>query len=146
MSEGGICVSAPGYRVFYRWEEVAGIDMMVGLQEDAAASLKIITGAEPQSVPDEKAASPQETPVRADTYLSEQDRRLDRASRKLIRQQHKEELQQIQSRATHHDGRKLGFWTRLLYPQARRPDRILLYPALEDRAVILSEIRGHLQT
>jgi hypothetical protein len=33
---------------------------------------------------------------------------------------------------------------RLLYPQARYPDRLLLYPSLEERPALVAEIERHL--
>ena len=56
----------------------------------------------------------------------------------------RQEALKLRARATRPDGRGLPAWIRWLYPQVRQPDRLLLYPALEDRTLLLAEIEGHL--
>jgi hypothetical protein len=142
ITDGGIGITAPGYRIFYRWDEVSGIDVIEGPQEDSPVKLKVST----QQVALE-VAQPEEEQNQAEdvsAFLSEVDQRKNRAERRLAREQRKEQTVQVRERATRGDGQKLKFWMRLLYPQARNPERLLLYPALEDRSSLLVEIRNHL--
>ncbi|MEI7554977.1 hypothetical protein [Candidatus Chlorohelix sp.] len=136
ISDSGIGISAPGYRIYYRWSEVSRIDVLESIQEDAVARLGITTNDIPGIASEEK---------HSDTFLSEPDRNSIREERKLTRQRHKQRLSLIQTHATRADGRALSPWTRLLYPQARRPDQMLLYPALNNRADLLAEIKGYLK-
>jgi hypothetical protein len=136
ISDSGIGITAPGYRIYYRWSEVSRIDVLESIQEDSVARLSISTNDIPEIASEENHSG---------TFLSEPDRNANREERKLSRQRRKQGLSLIQTRATHADGRALNLWTRVLYPQARRPDQMLLYPALDDRANLLAEIRGYLK-
>lgn len=143
LTEGGLLIHAPGYRIFYRWSEVAALDVLNGPVEDAAVCLRIETANQTE---DEEGAD--QTELEPDDeiapYLSEAVLREDKAAHQRIRAARRQQLALIQARATRHDGRALPSWVRLLYPQARRPDRILLYPGIEDRTLLLTEIESHL--
>ena len=72
--------------------------------------------------------------------------RENRQLRRRKAQARRRQFQAIRARCTRPDGRELSPWLRLLYPQARRPDRLLLYPTLEDRPALIAEIEQHLAT
>jgi len=140
LTENGLRLFAPGYRLFYRWDEISGMDVINGPQEDCAARLYVATGA---GQPVEEAEKPA-NPAEVTTYLSDIDRRKNKEAHRQEKQQRKTQIQTVRARATRADGQQLKFWLRLVYPQARRPDQIFLYPALDDRDKILAEIKGHL--
>ena len=142
ITDSGIGVKTPGYRIFYRWSEVAGIDVMVGPQEDASARLNISTNIS-KSVQESQLEETGWAHGSIQVYLSVFDRSESKAQHLKARKQRKKWRTLVLNRATRPDGRPLGYWMRLLYPQARHPDQILLYPALEDRVALLLEIKGH---
>lgn len=144
VSDSGLLVSAPGYRLFYRWNEVATLDVLTGPAEDAAVCLRVETVSEATTLP----SPAQVVPAPKDEialFLSEADLREDKAARSQARAARSQELARLQSRATRPDGRALPAWMRLLYPQARRPDRLLLYPSLQSRTLLLAEIEQRLE-
>lgn len=141
VDESGILVFAPGYRLFYRWNEITSIDVLHEPEEDTAACLRVETSA---SAPRLEPAQPETGPDEIAAYLSEADLREDRATRRRQQQTRRQQVALVRSRATRPDGRPVPVWLRLLYPQARRPDRLLLYPSLDDRAALVSEIEQHL--
>ena len=151
VDESGILVNAPGYRLFYRWNEVAAVDVLNEPEEDMPAQLRMQVvapaGALDPSGPaavgteDEPTASSDDEVA---AFLSEADLRENRAARRRQRQAQHQQLAVVRARAIRPDGRPLPYWLRLLYPQARHPDRILLYPTLEDRPGLIAEIEQHL--
>lgn len=144
VDESGILVSAPGYRLFYRWNEVTGIEVQAGPEEDAAAALRVNTG---DNQTTEIVTESLEEEIETDevtVYLSEADLRDDRATRQRQRLVRRQQKALVRARVTRPDGRDLPFWMRLLYPQARYPDRLLLYPSLEERPALVAEIERHL--
>lgn len=149
LNESGILLTAPGYRLFYRWNEVTALDVISGPAEDAAVCLRVETASaetEPaEAIPTRTAdiAGPEANDEIA-PYLSEADLREDKTARQRVRATRRQEALKIRARATRPDGRGLPSWMRWLYPQVRQPDRLLLYPALEDRTLLLAEIEGHL--
>ncbi len=146
VDPSGILVNAPGYRLFYRWNEVVSIDVLSGPEEDTAACLRIAMAAPEGAALVEEAPAEQE-PVETDqiaVYLSEADLRGDRTVRQRLREVRRQQAAQIRAHVTRPDGRALPLWMRLLYPQARYPDRLLLYPSLEDRPALIAEIEQHL--
>jgi hypothetical protein len=144
LSEGGLIVTAPGYRIFYRWNEVAALDVINGPVEDAAVCLRVETTTDAAATEAEAALPEAEPDDEIAAYLSEADLRKDKATRQRAVAARRLEMAQRRARATRPDGRVLPIWVRLLYPQARRPDQLLLYPTLEDRTLLLSEIESHL--
>jgi hypothetical protein len=144
LNESGLLITAPGYRLFYRWNEVVTLDVITGPVEDAPVCLRVETAVE-EAQPETEA-----TPVADDSadeiapYLSEADLREDKTARQRARELRRKATARVQARATRPDGRALPGWMRLLYPQVRQPDRLLLYPALEDRVLLLAEIESHL--
>lgn len=145
LDEAGIALEAPGYRLFYAWNKITSIDVLVEPEEDAAACLQVeVAGARlPLAQADLSADDPTDTDEIA-VYLSEADLRENRARRRRQLQARRDLAASLQSRATRPDGRPLPLWMRLLYPQTRRPDRLLLYPTLEDRPALIAEIERHL--
>jgi hypothetical protein len=144
LSEGGLIVTAPGYRIFYRWNEVMALDVINGPVEDAAVCLRVETITEAAATEAEAALPKAKPNDEIAAYLSEADLREDKAARQRAIVARRLEMAQRRARATRPDGRALPIWVRLLYPQARRPDQLLLYPALEDRTLLLAEIESHL--
>ncbi len=144
LSDGGLLLTAPGYRVFYRWNEITALDVLNGPAEDAAVRLQVETASDPTEV--ETEAEPAEQPPADEiaAYLSEADLREDKAARERAKAARRQEQERLRARATRPDGRVLPLQFRLLYPQAHRPDQLLFYPALEDRAGLLAEIESHL--
>ncbi len=140
LTENGLRLFAPGYRLFYRWDEIRAMDIINRPQEDCAARLSVATGVVQSTEEVEKPANPAEVT----TYLSEIDRRKNKEAHRQEKVQRKAQIQVVRARATRADGQQLGFWLRLVYPQTRRPDQIYLYPALDERDKILAEIKGHL--
>lgn len=141
LSDGGLQVRAPGYRLFYRWPEITALDVVNGPVEDATVCLRVETDVTtaPASAPAEPEIHDEIAP-----FLSEADLREDKAARSRARAVRRRQLALLQSRAILPDGRPLPAWMRLLYPQTRHPDRLLFYPALENRTLLLAEIEGHL--
>ncbi|HEX2916799.1 MAG TPA: hypothetical protein VH186_38930 [Chloroflexia bacterium] len=148
VDESGILLHAPGYRLFYRWNEVTGVDVLNGPEEDAAACLSVevntgqATNEAGENAPVTTKPSAEKDEIAA--YLSEADLREDRKVRQQQQQVRRQQLAQVRARATRPDGRALPVWMRLLYPQARHPDRILLYPSLDERVELITEIEKHL--
>lgn len=111
INESGLGVAAPGYRLFYRWDEIASVAVQE-TSEDGPTRLEIKLVASPSD------------------EMKTQDEVTRRPMTALVRR----------SRATRPDGRPLPLALRLLYPQAARPDVLLLYPALDDRPALLAAI------
>jgi hypothetical protein len=150
LDESGILLHAPGYRLFYRWNEISAIDVLHEPEEDAPAALRVSlpANAEGSAVSgaalDETALEDNEEPDDIAAFLSEADLRENRQLRRRQRQARRRQFAAIRARCTRPDGRELAPWLRLLYPQAWRPDRLLLYPTLEERPALIAEIEQHL--
>ncbi len=148
LDENGMLFQAPGFRVFYRWDEIESLDVITGPVEDAATALQVETQPavlEPEMVPNGQDVVEPVVIDPVETYLSEADLREDKVARLRNRAARKVQLTAIRGRAIGNDGAPLKPWVRLLYPQARRPDRLLLYPALENRTALLSQVEAFLQ-
>ena len=150
LDNSGILLHAPGYRLFYRWSEIAAIDVLQEPEEDAPAILRVSVPAgtdlpgSPSLPPEEPDLDDDEEPDEVAAFLSEADLRENRQLRRRKAQERRRRLAVIRARCTRPDGRELNPWLRFLYPQARRPDRLLLYPALEDRPTLIAEIEQRL--
>jgi hypothetical protein len=150
LDDSGILLCAPGYRLFYRWNEISAIDVLQEPEEDAPATLRVValpsdagTGGPGVSLEDADLDIDEE-PDDIAVFLSEADLRENRQLRRRKLQARRRHFAAILARATRPDGRALTPWLRLLYPQARRPDRLLLYPTLEDRPALIAEIEQRL--
>jgi len=42
LDNSGFCCSAPGYRLFYRWNEISAIDVLQEPEEDRPATLRVV--------------------------------------------------------------------------------------------------------
>lgn len=149
LNESGILITAPGYRLFYRWNEVTALDVLTGPAEDTAVCLRVETASTEENPPEAEPAVSAATsePDATDEiapYLSEADLREDKTARQRAQIARRQEKLKLSARVTRPDGRGLPAWLRWLYPQARQPDKLLLYPALEDRSLLLAEIESHL--
>ena len=148
LSENGILLHAPGYRLFYRWNEITALDVISGPAEDAAVCLRVETETQVQNDPAtsvaETVADLEPSPDEIAPYLTAADLRKDKTAQKRARTARQQTFARLRARATRPDGRGLPVWLHLLYPQARHPDRLLLYPALENRTLLLAEIESHL--
>lgn len=146
FDENGLLVKAPSFRIFYRWDEIRALDVITGPVEDAATCLQVETRPDDsvQAVQSENDIQANKPVDPVETYLSEADLREDKKARQRTNAARKAQLILIQQRAIRPDGTQLKPWVRLLYPQARRPDRLLLYPSLENRTAILVEIEAFL--
>lgn len=147
LDNSGILLHAPGYRLFYRWNEISAIDVLQEPEEDAPATLRIALptdGAIPGAAVDDTDMDDDEEPDAVAVFLSEADLRENRQLRRRKLQARRRQFAAIRARCTRPDGRELNPWLRLLYPQARRPDRLLLYPTLEDRPALIAEIEQRL--
>jgi hypothetical protein len=150
LDDSGILLNAPGYRLFYRWNEISAIDVLQEPEEDAPATLRVASlpsdsGAAGQGVPlDEADLDVDEEPDDIAVFLSEADLRENRQLRRRKLQARRRHFAAVLARATRPDGRALTPWFRVFYPQARRPDRLLLYPTLEDRPALIAEIERRL--
>lgn len=144
LNENGILFKTPGFRIFYRWDEIEALDVVVGPVEDAPTCLQVATetpATSSQPIADTSDAVATDT---VENYLSEADLREDKEARQRVVSARKAQLTLLRSRATRADGTQLKAWQRLLYPQARRPDRLLLYPSLENRTALLAQIEAYL--
>jgi hypothetical protein len=149
LDESGILLYAPGYRLYYRWNEISAIDVLQEPEEDAPAALRVAVPVDTGTtafVPDEDELEEGEEPDEVAAFLSEADLRENRRLRRRQVQARRRQLRAIRGRCTRPDGRELSPWLRVLYPQAWRPDRLLLYPTLEDRPALIAEIERHLAT
>lgn len=149
LDESGILLCAPGYRLFYRWNEISAIDVLQEPEEDAPATLRVAVPSDTGTtafLPDDAELEEEEEPDEIAAFLSEADLRENRRLRRRQAQVRRRQLRAVQAHATRPDGRELSPWLRALYPQARRPDRLLLYPTLEDRPALIAEIERHLAT
>ncbi|MEI6047005.1 MAG: hypothetical protein WCS37_21870, partial [Chloroflexota bacterium] len=84
LSESGLLVTAPGYRLFYRWGEMKALDVINGPVEDAAVCLRV----EMETAPDLAVAEvlPETKPNdEIAAYLSEADLRKDKVARQRVR-------------------------------------------------------------
>ena len=148
LDENGMLFQAPSFRVFYRWDEIESLDVITGPVEDAATALQVET--QPALLAPEIVSNGQNVVEPAvidpvETYLSAADLRENKVARRRNRAASKVQLATIRGRAIGNDGAPLKRWVRWLYPQARRPDRLLLYPALENRTALLAQVEAFLQ-
>jgi hypothetical protein len=149
LDESGILLYAPGYRLYYRWNEISAIDVLQEPEEDAPATLRVAAPSDTGTtafLPDDAELEEDEEPDEVAAFLSEADLRENRRLRRRQAQVRRRQLRAIRARCTRPDGRALSPWLRVLYPQAWRPDHLLLYPALEDRPALIAEIERHLAT
>lgn len=150
LDNSGILLHAPGYRLFYRWNEISAIDVLHEPEEDAPATLRVASlpseggPGGPGAALEDPNLDTDEEPDDIAAFLSEADLRENRQLRRRKLQARRHQLAAIQARATRPDGRALSPWLRLFYPQTRRPDRLLLYPMLEDRPALIAEIEQRL--
>ena len=150
MDEAGILLKAPGYRIYYRWDEIKDFHVISGPVEDAATTLQVETlttdDLENQKynlqTEDELSLQTEIDPV--EPFLSEADLRENKKVRQRNKIVREAQLALIKRRAVSNDGSQLKWWVRLLYPQALRPDRLLLYPALDNRTALLAQIERFL--
>lgn len=150
LDNSGILLHAPGYRLFYRWNEISAIDVLQEPEEDAPAILRVSVPAgtdlpgSPPVPPIDLDEDDDEEPDEVAAFLSEADLRENRQLRRRKAKERRRQFAVMRARCTRPDGRALSPWLRLLYPQARRPDRLLLYPTLEDRPALIAEIEQRL--
>jgi hypothetical protein len=134
LDESGILLHAPGYRLFYRWNEITAIDVMQEPEEDAPATLRVALppNAEAAFHLEEAELEADEEPDEVAAFLSEADLRENRQLRQRQVQARRRHFEAIRARATRPDGRTLTPWLRLLYP------------TLEDRPALIAEIEQRL--
>ena len=138
LDENGILLQAPGYRLFYRWDEIAALEVLQEADDDTTVCLKLTL------VSDAPTDLSQDAPDEITAYLNELDQPADKAQRRRLRQARLQELLRQWVRVTRPDGRPVSPWLRLVYPQVRHPDCLLLYPALADRPALIAEVEQHL--
>ena len=139
LDDQGILLQAPGYRLFYEWQQIAELEVIQEPEDDTTARLHIAMTA---TVPEvEEEAEPDELAE----YLSAADRPANKQLRRRQREQHRQQMILVSKQLTGHVADRLPSpWLRWLYPQVRRPDTLLLYPSLADRTALISEIEQQL--
>ncbi len=145
LSENGLLIRAPGFRLFYPWKEIAALEVLTGPAEDCPVVLQV--GTNPKLTPILEAGPGEDKPEIKDDiafFLSEADLREDKNARRKAREERRLKEMELRSRITRPDGRKTSVWFRFIYPQVNRPDRLLFYPALEERNLLLAEIEEYL--
>lgn len=143
LNDAGLLLKTPVYRIFYRWDEIKSLDVISGPAEDSTVALQVETQT---SRADDPALLYGEggEPDAIASYLSEADLREDKELRQRIKAEKKLRNENLRQRVARSDGTGIKSWWSYLYPQVQRPDRLLLYPSIEKRSVLLTEIERYL--
>ncbi len=142
LDQTGLRFSAPGYRLFYRWDEIAALEVLQEPETDTPACLRVeLLSSSGQATP---VPEPLDAPDEISLYLSEADRPANKARRRQQLASRRQQTIRLRKHLSRSDGRPLPVWAGWLYPQVYRPDCLLLYPTLADRAALISEIEQHL--